>query len=283
MERARLIGANCLQIFSGSPRLWKRPALLDDKAIEDFLAKKTKLDIRPVFFHASYLINLAALNQISQKSVDILIWELNLASRLGVSGSVVHLGSYLKHDPQLAYSKLIENMSLVLAQSPDSVDFIIENSAGKKIGQNLTEIFRIINDLKDKRLKICWDTCHGFASGINLDDKSKLDRFLSQIDDNVGLDRLVLWHFNDSKDAFNSHRDRHANIGQGYIGLDTFRTVINHPQANQRPMIIETPGFDGTGPDKKNLDILKGLIKPQAAKTKKNPASHQDCREARIN
>jgi len=276
LDRSVAIGGNSLQIFAGSPRLWKRPQV-DTGVIDRFKTKSEQLDIKPIFFHASYLVNLAALNDVADKSIEILVWELKLASQLGIVGSVVHLGSFLKHDPQVAYPELIKNISRVLDQSPSTVSFIIENSAGNKVGRSLAEIFRIIKDLKDNRVKLCWDTCHGFAAGIDLASKDKLDRFLDQINSNVGLDRLVLWHFNDSKDPFNSGRDRHANIGEGYLGLATFRTIINHPIANQKPMIIETPGFDNQGPDKKNLDLLKSLIVIDQPVNKKT--GPQECKE----
>jgi len=259
LDKAAKIGANCLQIFSGSPRLWARPQP-DPDQIKAFKTKRQKLNIDPVVFHALYLINLAAFNQTAQKSVKVLAEELQLAERLGVMGSVVHLGSFLKHNPQLAYQELLKNMTQVLATAPPNVYFIIENAAGNKIGQSLDQIFQIFNDIKDKRLRLCWDTCHGFAAGIDLSSPDKLDRLLDQIDQHIGFDKLVLWHFNDSRDPFNSGRDRHENIGAGYIGLDTFRTIINHPTASRIPMIIETPGFDKKGPDKQNLDILKSLI-----------------------
>ncbi len=259
LDKTIAIGGNTLQIFSGSPRVWKRTPP-SNQAIQTFLEKKAKLNIDPVFFHAIYLVNLASLTPTAQKSVEVLIWELNLAAQMDVVGSVVHLGSYLKNDPQTTFQVLINNLETILSQTPSNVWLIIENAAGKKIGQTPDEIFRIINTLKDPRLKICWDTCHGFAAGIDISTPDKLDRLLDTIDHRVGLDRLVLWHFNDSKDPFNSYRDRHENIGQGYIGTQTFATILNHPTANKIPAIIETPGFDDKGPDKKNLDILKSLI-----------------------
>ncbi|NOY15298.1 MAG: deoxyribonuclease IV [bacterium] len=260
LDRSLAIGANTLQIFSGSPRTWKRPETASEQ-LTNFKTKKNTLDINPVFFHALYLVNLASPTETGQKSVDTLIWELNLAAKMDVAGSVVHLGSYLKNNPQTTFQVLIDNLSLILDSTPNNVSLIIENSAGHKIGQTPDEIFQIINQLKDPRLKICWDTCHGFAAGIDLSTVDKLDRLLDAIDQNVGLERLVLWHLNDSRDPFNSKRDRHANIGEGYIGTQTFANILNHPVANKIPAIIETPGFDNKGPDKKNLDILKGLIK----------------------
>ncbi len=262
VRRIHEMGGNALQIFSASPRIWRRPKVAE-KDILEFKQAKAKLDVEPVVFHSQYLINLAVDNPTSQKSITNLIWELKLAEKMGVIGTVIHLGSYLKANPQLGYQILLKNISAVLAEAPSNVYFIMENAAGNKVGQTLDELLRIIKSLQDKRLRLCWDTCHGFAAGVDLSTKEKLDRFLEIIDTKVGLERLVLWHFNDSRDPFNSHRDRHANIGEGYIGLDTFRVILNHPLANRVPIIIETPGFAGRGPDKENLDILKELIDKQ--------------------
>ncbi len=260
LDRVKAIGGNALQIFSGSPRIWRRPEV-GQSQIDVFKRRKKELGIDPVVFHSLYLVNLASLTETARKSIDSLIWELNLASKMGVIGSIVHLGSYLKADRQIAYSQMIKNIVLILDNAPDDVFFIAENAAGNKVGQTKDELFRIVKDLKDDRIGVCWDTCHGFAAGIDLSTKEKLDRFIDSFDKEIGFDKLLIWHFNDSRDSFNSHRDRHANIGQGYIGLETFSTIINHPLAGRIPIIIETPGFDNHGPDKENLDILKGLKK----------------------
>ncbi len=259
VRRIKEMGGNALQIFSASPRVWRRP-VVKEKEIQEFKQAKKELEVDPVVFHSQYLINLAVDNQTSQHSITNLIWEMQLAAKMGIIGTVVHLGSYLKTNPQLGYQYLLKNISAILKEAPSNIYFIMENAAGNKVGQTLDELLRIILDLQDKRLRICWDTCHGFAAGVDLSTEEKLSNLLSIIDEKVGLGRLVLWHLNDSRDPFNSHRDRHANIGEGYIGLDTFRNIINHPLARKIPMIIETPGFAGGGPDKENLDILKSLI-----------------------
>ena len=258
LNRAAVAGANCLQIFSSPPRNWslKEP---DKKTVELFLKTKTRLGIDPVYFHATYLVNLAGDELIAKKSVDFLIKELNLAEKLNIRGSIIHLGSFKNKKTPEAYKKFLKNIETTLSKSAKRSLFVIENAGNRKIGATLDEIAEIVKDLKDKRVKVCLDTCHLWSSGYDISDNKKLNVFLDEFDAKIGLNKLEVWHCNDSRDAFGSFRDRHENIGQGTLGLKTFKTLLNNQRINDRTFIIETPGFDGNGPDKKNLDILKQL------------------------
>lgn len=260
LKRASDIGGNCLQIFSSPPRNWslKEPS---QSEIDLFLKTKRELKIGPVYFHTTYLVNLAGENGIDQKSVEFLIKELNLAGKLGVIGSIVHLGSFKGNKTELAYKKLIKNIREILAKTPRQTFFIIENAGNRKIGASLDEIAEIVKDLGSARVKVCLDTCHLWASGYDITDTKKLNNFLSEFDKKIGLQKIELWHANDSRDEFGSFRDRHENIGQGALSLKAFEVLVNQSKINDRPFIIETPGFDGNGPDQKNLEILKGLTK----------------------
>lgn len=256
------IGGNTLQIFSTSPRGWNK-ANLPQTVITEFLNLKSKLKIDPIYFHASYLINLANGSSGGHLSKESLIHELNLAPKFGVKGTIVHLGSFKDNDGENIHQDhniLIKNIKDVLENTPEETLFMIENSGNKKIGRRLEQIAHIINDIDDTRVRVCLDTCHLHSAGYNLTTQAKLDEFLTLFDRIIGLHKLELWHLNDSRDTFGSLRDRHENIGEGNIGKETFRLIINHPKLKHLPFIIETPGFDGNGPDKKNLDILKALI-----------------------
>lgn len=262
-------GGNCLQIFSVSPRGWHFVKLSPEQ-IESFKKTKQEHAIDPIYFHASYLVNLADDGRIAALSKQLLIHELRIAHELGIKGSIVHLGSYKNNQLSISntqsnpkYKLLIQNIQEVLEKTPEDTFFIIENAGNRKIGQSLEEIKSIIGDVEDsKRLRICLDTCHLFSAGYDLRTNEQLDSFLNKFDNLIGLKRLELWHINDSRDALNSGHDRHENIGQGFIGIEEFRHVINHPRLSHLPFIIETPGFDKKGPDKKNLDILKSLLRP---------------------
>jgi deoxyribonuclease-4 len=259
LEKAKEISADCLQIFSASPRSWQKPKV-GEKEINDFIVRKQALGIEPVYFHASYLINLADNGRVGALSREFLAVELILADKLGIKGSIVHLGSYKENDIKEGYRVLIKNLEEVLKEIPKEIFLLIENAGNHKIGVSLEEIGKIIADLRDKRVKICLDTCHLHAAGFDLSSREKLDDFLLTFDKIVGLERLKVWHLNDSRDPLGSFRDRHDNIGRGSLGLNSFREILNHPQFKDLPFIIETPGFDQKGPDKRNLDILKDLV-----------------------
>jgi len=266
LDRVKTIGGNCLQIFSSSPRGWSQTKVTDsDKKL--FIDKKKKLQIEPIYFHASYLINLADDCRIGQSSKNSLITEMSLASQLRIRGSIVHLGSFKNLKFEISnfqsnpkFKILINNIKDILYSTPQDTYFIIENAGNRKIGQTIEEISTIIKIINDERIKVCLDTCHLFSAGYSLQNPKELETFLTNFDKNIGLNKLELWHLNDSRDPFNALRDRHENIGVGTIGLNTFKLLINHPKTKDLPFIIETPGFDGNGPDKKNLDILKSLL-----------------------
>ncbi len=281
LPRAKALGGNAVQMFSGSPRGWNfaKTTPADAKA---FREEAKKLGIEAAYFHASYLINLADDGPNGKHSVDALIAELTVAEALGVRGSIIHLGSFkdVKKDakdllPTLfnnkesmpAYEKhpkydlLISNIKAVLKKSPKNVLFIIEDMGMRKIGRSLDEISSIVKDVDDDRVRVCLDTCHLHVAGYDISTSKKLDDFLSEFDRIIGLKRLECFHVNDSRDEFGSLRDRHDNIGEGKVGKDVFKLLLNHPKTKKLPFLLEVPGFDDNGPDKKNMDILKSLVK----------------------
>lgn len=260
IERIVNIGGNCLQIFSSSPRGWSF-AKSDPKQIGQFITAKAKFNINPIYFHASYLVNLADDSRIGHLSKQSLIAELTLAPLLQVKGSIIHLGSYKTEATPEKYKALIGNIRQVIEKTPPESLFIIENAGNHKIGQTLEEIGQIVKDVGSERVKVCLDTCHLFSNGYAFDTDKKLEEFLLKFDKLIGIDRLEVWHMNDSRDPLDSGRDRHENIGVGTVGVEEFKVLLNHAKTKDYPFIIETPGFDGTGPDKQNIDILKSLIK----------------------
>jgi len=274
LKRITNIGGNCLQIFSSSPRGWSF-AKPNDGEIKQFLTLNSSLLINPIYFHATYLINLADDGRIGNMSKLSLISELNFAPKLGVKGSIIHLGSFKNKEKNKLplenylidgriqdnkYKVLIENIKEILKKTPKESLFIIENAGNRKIGQTLEEISQIVKDVNDPRIRICFDTCHLFSNGYRLNNSDELEAFFEKLA-NLGISDLIeVWHINDSRDEFDSGHDRHDNIGEGKIGIDEFKTLLNHPKTKKYPFMIETPGFDGNGPDKKNLDILKSLV-----------------------
>jgi len=259
LERINNIGGNCLQIFSTSPRGWNFTKVNHEQT-EGFLDLRHQININPVYFHASYLVNLADGGRIGHLSIQSLIAEMSVAPKLNIKGSIIHLGSF-KDQPSIANKQaLVKNIREILEKTPQNSLFIIENAGNRKIGQTLEEISQIIKDINSPRIRLCLDTCHLFSSGYKFNNDKELDFLLNKLERLNLLDKLELWHVNDSRDPFNSGHDRHANIGQGMIGIDEFKTLLNHPKTKDYPFIIETPGFNDEGPDKKNLDILKSLV-----------------------
>ncbi len=255
-------GGNSLQIFSSSPRQWKL-ANPTPEIIDVFNEKRKKLNIDPIYFHASYLLNLGYYAGGGEISRKVLINELLLASKMGVRGSIVHTGTFKKDDSvslEERYNDLIINIKEILEQTPPDTFLILENSGTKKIGKDLAELATILDAVANDRVRICLDTCHLHVAGYDLTSVDAFEKFLTTVDSIIGLDRIEVIHLNDSRDPFNSGRDRHENLGEGNVGTEVFKNLINNPQTKHIPFILETPGFDGNGPDKKNIDILKSFI-----------------------
>jgi deoxyribonuclease-4 len=257
-ERAAAIGATAIQMFSSSPHEWGH-GKEDPKDIAAFRAYADGHHIAPRYFHASYLLNLADEGRIGKASATTLVKELTLAPKLGVAGSVVHVGSWKGGAPD--YDRLAAVIRDILKRTPRETLFIMENSGTRKIGLTLQDIGELAKRVTSERFKVCLDTCHLFTAGYDIRTTAALDAFLKEFDATIGLSRLELWHVNDSRDPFGSFRDRHENIGEGAIGLSPFRALVNHPKIKKFPLVLEVPGFEGVGPDAKNVGILKGLAR----------------------
>jgi len=261
-------GGNCLQIFSSSPRTWQR-ANISKEDIAFFIEIKHSFQIDPIFFHAMYLINLADPGQTGIKSINALRHELSLAPQLEIMGSIVHTGSFKSKDTSLScrdktnYPVLLKNIKIVLDNSPKESLLILENAGNRKIGQIIDQLAEIIEDVRNDRIRVCIDTCHLHAAGYDLSTKESFKQFIDEFDQKIGIHKLAVVHMNDSKDLRGNLRDRHENIGQGHVGIGVFDHFINNPRTKNIPFIIETPGFDNKGPDKKNIDILKKLIQEE--------------------
>lgn len=257
-KRAAAIGANCLQMFSSSPHQWGRGEG-DRENIAAFVKFADARHIVPRYFHASYLLNLAAEGRIGKASATTLVYELTLAPELGVRGSVIHVGSWKGGEPD--NERLAATIRDILKRTPPEAHLIMENSGTRKIGLALEEIGALVKLVKSARFKVCLDTCHLFTAGYDIRTEEKLETFLRTFDRVVGMEHLELWHVNDSRDPFGSFRDRHENIGEGAIGREAFRILVNHAEIKKFPLILEVPGVDGEGPDKKNVEILEKLAK----------------------
>ena len=213
--------------------------------------------------HSIYLINLASENPyFYEQSIKSLIDDMKKASMIGALGVNTHLGSTKGRDFKDVLTKIVLAIKDILAASPDGPYFILENSAGAGhiIGSKFSEIGEIIKAVHSDRVKVCLDTAHSFESGYNLKTAEGLESALDEFEKEIGLEKLVCLHLNDSKTPLGSNRDLHADIGRGEIGLETFRRIVNHPKLKHLSGIIETPNLKGRS-DIDDLKILRGLVK----------------------
>lgn len=274
IDRVVEIGGNCVQVFSGSPRVWARPDLADID-LDKLFAKQHQLSVSPIFTHALYLVNLASDKpELLQKSRTALQFDLQFDAAVKGSGVVVHLGSHQgrgwEHDRQ----QVADQIKWLLENTPSASTFLIENSAGQKgkIGSDLAEIKWLLDQIKSPRLGWCFDTCHAWAAGYRLVAESDFSQvpagqiksqqpisILEEIEKYSLWSSLRLIHANGSKDACGSGRDRHANFGEGELSSQEIGIFLQHKQVIDIPVVTEVPGFDGKGPDAQNLSLLKEL------------------------
>lgn len=255
------IGGNCMQIFAGSPRMWARSPLspaLADSFKNGVLVK----DLNPVYIHALYLTNLASDNpEIIEKSKAALTMDMNNSARMGSAGVVLHIGSHQGRGWESVQSLVIDNIKKVLNATPKESFLLLENSAGQqgKIG-SLPELAEILGSINNPRLKVCLDTAHAFEAGYNFTSQEGLGIWIQEIKSTIGFSSIELLHLNDSKTKLGSGHDMHQNIGDGFIGEEGIKNLINHPLLAHLPLILEVPGLDNSGPDQANIDRVKSLV-----------------------
>lgn len=264
IENGTRLGAKAVQFFGSSPRQWsiKFPTQTE---IDAFQKHWKESKVAEVYLHASYLVNLASDNaDLWFKSVDNLTAHLKIANLLGANGLIFHVGSAKDGDKGRAVNKVAEGIRLALDKVPGKTQLILENGAGggTKIGSDPEEIGRILKLSESPRAKFCLDTAHIFESGqIKTYEPEHIKKLLTEIDRHIGLENLVAMHINDSKSEFNSHHDRHENLGVGKIGLEGFRNLAAEKSLHDKAWILEVPGFDDLGPDRPNLEILESCFK----------------------
>lgn len=261
VENTLAIGGNAIQIFAGSPRMWAR-SLYPVKVAEAFKKLVAEHDLNPVYIHALYLTNLATDNpEMLAKSIEALETDMTNSAAIGGAGVVLHIGSHQGRGWEHDKAQVVSAIKEVLGATPKNSILLLENSAGQqgKIG-SLIELKDILDAIPNDRLKVCLDTAHAFEAGYNFTTQSGLEMWISEIEKTIGLDKIELFHLNDSKTPLGSGRDNHQNIGDGFIGEGGIKTLINHPKFKHLPLILEVPGIEGMGPDKANIDRVKSLL-----------------------
>ena len=263
IENGVELGCEAVQFFAGSPRTWA-PTFYKEKDSARFRETRAASPIRYAVIHTIYLINLATANEeFYEKSVAALVGAARSAEQLGVDAIVTHVGSHQGAGFEAGLARVQHALGRVLEEVADSpVRVLLEDTAGAggTMGVDFDELGAMIDSVGgDPRVGLCLDTCHLFAAGFDLRTREGIDRALEALDAACGLERLELLHVNDSKTPLGSNRDRHANIGEGELGRDAFREIVNHPAFAGLPGILEVPGFDGEGPDLRNVELLRGL------------------------
>ncbi len=268
ISRAKALEINTMQIFSKNSRTWQEKIYTNSEIIE-FQRKLQKSNLSPIFIHASYLINLASPDEeIYTKSIAAFREELKRGGDLLVNLSqpylIIHPGAHRGAGEEFGLNRIIEALRNVLKQSSYlklSTMVLLENTSGmgSGLGHSFSQLKYIMEqiDYPDK-VGVCFDTCHAFAAGYNLAEEQGIEETIAQFDREIGLDKLKAIHLNDSKYGLGSKRDRHTHIGEGFIGTNGFRLLINHPQLKDLPFILETPKKNDKD-DRRNIELVRSL------------------------
>ena len=266
------IGADAVQIFTQSPRMWK-PSQYSDEVLAAYRAAQLEHpSVSSTFCHATYLINLASPDpELAAKSRACLTANLSTAEGMGAEGLVLHIGSHRGSGFETALPAVAE----ALVDSLDEVDtdpsgcpILLENAAGAgdTVGRSFEELAQVIDAAGgDERLGVCLDTQHLWASGIPFGTVGEADDLIDLIDATVGIRRLRCLHLNDSKVDFGANRDRHENIGDGTIGADGLAALLGHPTLQGLPAILEVPG-EGDGPRTEDVAAARQVLEAGLAR-----------------
>jgi deoxyribonuclease-4 len=262
VERALLRGCETIQFFSRNPRGWKYSPL-NKKEVEEFRSSVRSSTLFPVFLHMPYLPNIASFkSKFYKRSIRSIATDLKRAEHLGAQYLIIHIGHRMESPEEEAIEAVSQGINQAFEKATSTIILLMENTAGQgtEIGYSFDQIKKIIEGVQDhQRMGVCLDTAHTFEAGYDLSNRDGIDRTLEKFDQTVGLKRLHLLHLNDSKTPLGSRKDRHWHIGEGYIGLEGFRTLVNHPLLRHLPGIMETPRKD-TVEDLKNMEVMRSLV-----------------------
>jgi deoxyribonuclease IV len=268
-ERGAAAGCGVIQIFTQNANQW-RGKMPTDTDVALFRERWAASGLREIVSHDIYLINLAAApGEVLDKSLAAFREEMERCARLGITKIVMHPGSHLGDGDQTGIKRICTAFDWLLAHTPDySGKILLETTAGQ--GTNLGYSFEQLRAIIDgtafpDRFAVCYDTCHTFAAGYDITTDNGYQRVFADFDRIIGLDRLQCFHLNDSKKGLGCRVDRHEHIGQGAMGLNGFRLLMNDPRFIPVPKIIETPKGDNDEMDAINLQILRGLVNQKGA------------------
>jgi len=262
-EHGRKLTCDCMQIFSKNQMQWKaRPLDLD--VAEDFKTKSREFKIAETVIHDSYLINLGSPDKaLLQQSREAFLEEMVRAKHLGVRYLIFHPGAHMGAGEQAGLKKVAESMNWARKEfGSGDVELILETTAGQGtyLGHSFEQLARIIGYLEDqKNVGVCFDTCHAYAAGYDIKTKKGYEATFELFDATLGIQYLKAMHLNDSKGKQGSRLDRHEQIGNGFIGIEGFKNVMNDERLEKIPMVLETP--EGDKKYKQELKLLRSLIR----------------------
>jgi deoxyribonuclease-4 len=272
IDRAVEMGADSVQIFTQSPRMW-RPTNHPRENLDRFKDLRAEAGIEGVLCHALYLINLASpKDDFYEKSVAALSNTVDVGCAIDADGVVFHIGSHLGAGMEAGLKRVVKGMKEVLDRCSDTTWLLMENCAGTgaTIGRSIEELAVVFDRLGGHpRLGVCLDSCHLYASGYDVTEEGALDAALDELDASIGLERLRALHVNDSAAPFGSNRDRHANIGDGLMGKK-LGVFLRSRRLQGLPAVLEVPGADGHGPNADEVRKAKKLhaARPRGTKAK---------------
>jgi deoxyribonuclease-4 len=269
LERGTEIGAEVIQVFTQSPRAWKPTQYADEVLYEYRVAQDNSAAITETYCHATYLINLATDQpDLLQRSKDCLAANLAVATGMGASGLVLHVGSHKGSGFADCLPQIVDALLEVLETQPKGTcPILLENAAGTggTVGRSFEELAAILegaakaSKTSKKRMGVCIDTQHLWASGISYASVEEADGVMADFDAIIGLGRLRCLHLNDSKVGLGENRDRHANVGEGTIGPAALGALLSHPALDGLPAILEVPG-DGDGARASDIEAAREAL-----------------------
>jgi deoxyribonuclease-4 len=288
LERGAAIGADAVQVFTQSPRAWKPSQYSPDLLAAYRVAQHAHPEVRLTYCHATYLINLAAADEmLFARSVECLTNNLAVARGMGASGLVLHIGSHKGAGTDTVVGQVAAALRQALDEAEAPLDgtsppcpILLENAAGAggTVGRTLEELERVIDEAGgDVRLGICIDTQHLWASGVDYSSLAGADALVAEVEQRFGLDRLGCLHLNDSKVPLGANRDRHENLGDGSIGEEGLAALLGHPLLDGLPALLEVPG-DGDGPRASDVAEARRILAAGRAlrtKLRKVPATRK--------
>jgi deoxyribonuclease IV len=264
VDRALAVGCAAMQVFVKNNMQWFAPPF-SEKEIRAFLDHPRLGELRSVFAHSGYLINLAATSlDFHAKSARSLREELVRADQLRLPFLVLHPGAHMGSGVEAGLKKVVVTIDKIFAEIPDvKTRIALETTAGQgsSLGHDFEHLEYIFKNAREpERLCVCVDTAHIFAAGYDITTQAGAKKVFADFDRRIGIKRLAALHLNDSKAAFNSRVDRHEHIGKGKIGLEAFRFIMNQPQFVKIPKVLETPKGKDMAEDVVNMKVLRDLI-----------------------